>query len=366
MAKLSLRGVHKFYGKVHAVRGVDLDIPDKELTVLVGPSGCGKSTLLRMIAGLEEINEGSIAIDDAVVNDVRPKDRDVAMVFQNYALYPHMSVFENIAFGLRMRKTPNAEVRERVSRAAEMLGIPELMERLPRQLSGGQRQRVAMGRALVRDAKLYLFDEPLSNLDAQLRDEMRTEIKRLHQDLQSTMVYVTHDQVEAMTLADRIVLLRDGIIEQQGSPLELYEKPANKFVAGFLGSPAMNFIPASVEANGDAPCFRLAGDVRLALPPARAGDLAASAARDVLLGIRPEHMHREREGAAQVGFEPLPVRIEIVEPMGANTLINFHIGETSVLARLDAYANEQPGTELTLLVDMNRAVVVDPEDERVI
>ena len=319
-----------------------------------------------MIAGLEEINDGSVAIDDKEVNDVRPKDRDVAMVFQNYALYPHMSVFENIAFGLRMRKTPNAEVRERVSRAAEMLGIPELMERMPRQLSGGQRQRVAMGRALVRNAKLYLFDEPLSNLDAQLRDEMRTEIKRLHQDLQSTMIYVTHDQVEAMTLADRIILLRDGVIEQQGSPLELYERPVNKFVAGFLGSPAMNFIPATIEANGDAPCFRLAGDLRLALPAARAGDFNARAARQVLLGIRPEHMHRQREGAPQAGFEALPVGIEIVEPMGANTLINFHIGETSVLARLDAYADEQPGEELTLLIDMNRAVVVDPDSEAVI
>lgn len=366
MANLSLRGVHKYYGKVHAVRGVDLDIPDKELTVLVGPSGCGKSTLLRMIAGLEEISAGSIAINDKVVNDVRPKDRDVAMVFQNYALYPHMSVFENIAFGLRMRKTPNAEVRERVSQAAEMLGIPELLERMPRQLSGGQRQRVAMGRALVRDAELYLFDEPLSNLDAQLRDEMRTEIKRLHQDLQSTLVYVTHDQVEAMTLADRIVLLRDGVIEQQGSPLELYEKPVNKFVAGFLGSPAMNFIPATLEAGGETPCFRLAGDVRLALPPARASGLNASAVGQVLLGIRPEHMHRQRDGADQPGFEPLKISIEIVEPMGANTLINFHIGKTSVLARLDAYANEQPGEELTLLVDMNRAVVVDPENESVI
>ncbi len=366
MANLSLRGVHKFYGKVHAVRGVDLDIPDKELTVFVGPSGCGKSTLLRMIAGLEEINDGSIAIDDVVVNDVRPKDRDVAMVFQNYALYPHMSVFENIAFGLRMRKTPNNEIQERVLRAADMLGIPELLERMPRQLSGGQRQRVAMGRALVRDAKLYLFDEPLSNLDAQLRDEMRTEIKRLHQDLQSTMIYVTHDQVEAMTLADRIVLLRDGVIEQQGPPLELYERPVNKFVAGFIGSPAMNFIPATVEMDGEVPCFRLAQDVRLPLTPARAGEFKSSAGRKLLLGIRPEHMHRQRESGQQAGFEPLPVRIEIVEPMGANTLINFHVGETSVLARLDAYANEQPGKEFTLLIDMNRTVVVDPESERVI
>ena len=366
MAELSLRGVHKFYGKVHAVCGIDLEIPDKELTVLVGPSGCGKSTLLRMIAGLEEINDGSIAIDGNVVNDVRPKDRDVAMVFQNYALYPHMSVFENIAFGLRMRKTPNAEVGERVKRAAEMLGIQDLLERMPRQLSGGQRQRVAMGRAMVRDAKLYLFDEPLSNLDAQLRDEMRTEIKRLHQDLQSTMIYVTHDQVEAMTLADRIVLLRDGIIEQQGAPLELYERPVNKFVAGFIGSPAMNFIPATIETDGGAPAVRLADGVCLHLPTARADEFSGDVGRNVLLGIRPEHIHRQREGGGQPGFEALPIRVEIVEPMGANTLINFHIGGTSILARLDAYANEQPGAELTLLVDMNRAVVIDPESEKII
>ena len=266
MAGVRLRGVHKRFGKVHAVRGVDIEIPDRAFTVLVGPSGCGKSTLLRMIAGLEEVTEGTVEIEGAVVNDVRPKDRDVAMVFQNYALYPHMSVFENVAFGLRMRNAPNSEIRPRVERAADMLGIADLLERQPRQLSGGQRQRVAMGRALVRDAKLYLFDEPLSNLDAQLRDEMRTEIKRLHQDMQRTMIYVTHDQVEAMTLADRIVLLRDGQIEQEGPPLELYERPATRFVAGFIGSPAMNFTRARVEAGdggasvtGRRQCLRPAG-----------------------------------------------------------------------------------------------------------
>ena len=277
MAGVRLRGVHKLYGKVHAVRGVDIEIPDRAFTVLVGPSGCGKSTLLRMIAGLEVVTEGTVEIDGAVVNDVRPKDRDVAMVFQNYALYPHMSVFENVAFGLRMRGTANAEVRPRVERAATMLGIADLLERQPRQLSGGQRQRVAMGRALVRDAKLYLFDEPLSNLDAQLRDEMRTEIKRLHQDMQRTMIYVTHDQVEAMTLADRIVLLRDGQIEQEGPPLELYERPATRFVAGFIGSPAMNFATALIEATDGVAAVR-AGDHAFALPPERAARYAATAA----------------------------------------------------------------------------------------
>ena len=325
MAGVTLNCVHKTYGKYHAVRGIDLEIPDREFTVLVGPSGCGKSTMLRMIAGLEEISAGTIMIDGEIVNDVRPKDRDVAMVFQNYALYPHMTVFENVAFGLRMRKTPDGEIKRRVNEAAELLGIAELLDRQPRQLSGGQRQRVAMGRALVRDAKIYLFDEPLSNLDAQLRDEMRTEIKRLHQEMQRTMIYVTHDQVEAMTLADRIVLLREGTIEQQGKPLELYERPVSRFVAGFIGSPAMNFVLVQIEASDGAAVVRL-----------------------------PD------------GFSRLHTTVEIVEPMGANTLINFRLGEASILVRLDGYSAEQPGDRLDLLVDMNRAVLIEPESERVI
>ncbi len=365
MAGVRLRSVHKRFGKVHAVRGVDIEIPDRAFTVLVGPSGCGKSTLLRMIAGLEEVTEGTVEIDGAVVNDVRPKDRDVAMVFQNYALYPHMSVFENVAFGLRMRGTAGAEVRPRVEKAAAMLGIADLLERQPRQLSGGQRQRVAMGRALVRDAKLYLFDEPLSNLDAQLRDEMRTEIKRLHQDMQRTMIYVTHDQVEAMTLADRIVLLREGQIEQEGPPLELYERPATRFVAGFIGSPAMNFAPAEIEAADGAVRVR-AGETVLALPPGRAERLGGEGGRAVLLGIRPEHMYRAEGEAPRPDCARLDTTVEIVEPMGANTLVNFHLGETSMLVRLDGSAAERPGDSLPLDVDMSRAVLVDPESERVI
>ena len=365
MAGVRLRGVHKRFGKVHAVRGVDIEIPDRAFTVLVGPSGCGKSTLLRMIAGLEEVTEGTVEIDGEMVNDVRPKDRDVAMVFQNYALYPHMSVFENVAFGLRMRGTANAEVGPRVERAANMLGIADLLDRQPRQLSGGQRQRVAMGRALVRDAKLYLFDEPLSNLDAQLRDEMRTEIKRLHQEMQRTMIYVTHDQVEAMTLADRIVLLREGEIEQEGPPLELYERPATRFVAGFIGSPAMNFTPARIEAADGALVVR-AGEHAFALPPARAERHAGDGGREVLLGIRPEHMYRAEGEAPRPDCARLLTSVEIVEPMGANTLVNFHLGETSMLVRLDGSAAEQPGDALPLDVDMSRAVLVDPESERVI
>ena len=276
-----------------------------------------------------------------------------------------MSVFENVAFGLRMRGTAHAEVRPRVERAATMLGIADLLERQPRQLSGGQRQRVAMGRALVRDAKLYLFDEPLSNLDAQLRDEMRTEIKRLHQDMQRTMIYVTHDQVEAMTLADRIVLLRDGQIEQEGPPLELYERPATRFVAGFIGSPAMNFATALIEAADGAAAVR-AGDHAFALPPERAARYAGDGGRDVLLGIRPEHMYRAEGETPRPDCARLATTVEIVEPMGANTLVNFHLGKTSMLVRLDGSAAEQPGDSLALDLDMNRAVLVDPESERVI
>src|ERR1700674_5342486 len=249
MAHLKITGLHKFYGSVHAVRGIDLEIPEGEFTVLVGPSGCGKSTLLRAIAGLEEVDRGTIEIAGRVVNDMRPRERNIAMVFQNYSLYPYLSVFENIAFGLRARKAPQSEIEERGKRPAKMLGIANLLGRKPRELSGGQRQRVAIGRAIVRNARLFLFDEPLSNLDAQLRDEMRSEIKRLHQELGKTMIYVTHDQIEAMTMADRIVLLRDGLIEQAGAPLDLYERPATRYVAGFLGSPAMNFVPAQLVAG---------------------------------------------------------------------------------------------------------------------
>src|SRR3954447_12614628 len=246
MAEGKISGLHKRYGGFNAVRGIDLDIPDGEFTVLVGPSGCGKSTLLRTIAGLEDISAGEIAIGGEGVNDIRPRDRDVAMVFQDYALYPHMTAGRNIGFGLKARKFPPAEIEARVKQAAEMLGITLLLDRYPRQLSGGQRQRVAIGRAIVRNPQLFLFDEPLSNLDAQLRDEMRGEIKRLHQEISTTMIYVTHDQIEAMTLADRIVLMRDGVIEQQGAPLDLFERPATRFVAGFLGSPQMSFLPGKL------------------------------------------------------------------------------------------------------------------------
>jgi multiple sugar transport system ATP-binding protein len=362
MARLKITGLHKFYGQTHAVRGVDLDIPEGEFSVLVGPSGCGKSTLLRSIAGLEPIDRGTIAIDGEVVNDMRPRDRDVAMVFQNYALYPYMNVFENIAFGLRARKFPRAEIDERVRRAADMLDIAGLLERLPRQLSGGQRQRVAIGRAIVRNARLFLFDEPLSNLDAKLRDEMRSEIKRLHQDLGKTMIYVTHDQVEAMTLADRIVLLKDGQIEQEGAPLALFERPRTRFVAGFLGSPSMNFLPATLEGSDGLPAVRC-GEALLPIPPSRAG--LAARTGPVLFGVRPEHISRAH-GPARAGLAPIDVTIDLIQPTGSRTYATFLLAGTEVVAELQAHDVERPGERLQLHLDMNRAVLIDPETELVL
>ncbi len=367
MSDLKLRGVHKHYNDVHAVRGVDLDIPEGAFAVLVGPSGCGKSTLLRMVAGLEEVDEGEIAIGGTVVNRLRPKDRNIAMVFQNYALYPYLSVFDNIAFGLRARKMPEAEVGERVRRAAEMLDIAELMQRYPRQLSGGQRQRVAIGRAVVRDAGLFLFDEPLSNLDAQLRDEMRIELKRLHQEIGKTTVYVTHDQIEAMTLADRIVLLRNGHIEQEGRPLDLFERPRTRFVAGFLGSPQMNFVPATAAMADGALTVGFDAATTLAFPPARTAEMEMPAHRNVIVGIRPEHITPARDGAAaRPGLAPLEVVIDLVQPTGSRVYTQFRLGETEVTAELEAHDVERPGTPIRLMVDMNRAILIDPETDLVL
>src|SRR5258707_14215840 len=291
MAQVSLRKVVKYYDDVEAVGGMDLDIADKEFVVLVGPSGCGKSTTLRMIAGLEDITDGEIAVDGEVVNDVPPKDRDMAMVFQNYALYPHMTVYQNMSFGLRLKKYPKAEIDKRVQEAARILDIQDLLERKPRQLSGGQRQRVAMGRAIVRNPKVFLFDEPLSNLDAKLRVQMRIEIKKVHQKVRTTTVYVTHDQVEAMTLADRVVVMNHGRIEQIGTPNDLYHHPATRFVAGFIGSPAMNFIPCRLEDVGGKSHIRLTDRIAFPLPLARAVRYQNVARNEkLLLGIRPEHI----------------------------------------------------------------------------
>src|SRR5215467_10926414 len=290
MADVALRNVVKRFDDVDAVRDISLDIPDNEFVVLVGPSGCGKSTTLRMIAGLEEATAGEILIGGEVVNDVPPKDRDIAMVFQNYALYPHMTVFENMSFGLRLRRTPKGEIRARVEQAAKILDITNLLDRRPRQLSGGQRQRVAMGRAIVRNPKVFLFDEPLSNLDAKLRVQMRTEIKRVHQKVKTTTVYVTHDQVEAMTLADRVVVMNNGRIEQVGAPQELYHNPKTRFVAGFIGSPAMNFMPCRLEQNGVGLKVRVSDTISLPVPESRAPRYRTFVGRDLLLGLRPEHL----------------------------------------------------------------------------
>jgi len=304
LAPVTIRDVRKSFGLVEILHGVSVPIADGEFVILVGPSGCGKSTLLRMIAGLEQISRGEILIGDRVVNDVPPKERDIAMVFQNYALYPHMTVGDNMGFALKLKRAPSYEINARVNRAAAILGLTPLLSRYPRQLSGGQRQRVAMGRAIVRDPQVFLFDEPLSNLDAKLRVQMRTEIKELHQRLKTTTIYVTHDQIEAMTMADKIVVMHDGIVEQMGAPLDLYDRPANLFVAGFIGSPAMNMLQGAISTNGVA-SFQGSGGLSVGLAAAP----AASDGRPVTLGIRPEHLI-----LADHGF---PVEVAVVEPTGA-------------------------------------------------
>ena len=365
MANVRISGLQKYYGTVHALKGIDLSIGDGEFAVFVGPSGCGKSTLLRTIAGLEDVDGGEIAIGGKVVNDMRPRDRNIAMVFQNYALYPYLTVFDNIAFGLRARKFNETEISKRVDDAASMLGITPLLERFPRQLSGGQRQRVAIGRAIVRQAQLFLFDEPLSNLDAKLRDEMRGEIKRLHNNLGTTMIYVTHDQVEAMTLADRIVLLRDGRIEQQGSPLELFEKPMTGFVAGFLGSPTINLIPAELRKSGKTLAVVLPTGEALVLPGDRMPVLAAHG-KKILLGIRPQHFTRAGRGALAVGHVRVKAVADLIQPTGTRTYVTSRLGNVAVTAELGAHDVHEQGAKLDYALDMNRCVLIDPETDQVI
>jgi ABC-type sugar transport system ATPase subunit len=321
MAEVSLNNVVKAYGATQVIHGIDLAIRSGEFVVFVGPSGCGKSTLLRMIAGLEEITGGEISIGGTVVNDLPPRSRDIAMVFQDYALYPHKTVFENMAFGLRLRKRPEAEIRQRVGDAANVLQITHLLERKPRQLSGGQRQRVAMGRAIVRQPKAFLFDEPLSNLDALLRAEMRVEIKKLHQKLGNTIVYVTHDQVEAMTLADRIVVLQAGNLVQYDTPDGIYNRPAAKFVAGFTGSPPMNFLPARIGDGGRT--IHLPGGVDVPVPARRVAECARHAGREVTFGLRPEHITSAR---GDPGAHVVESRVMLVEPLGSDTLGMIQLG----------------------------------------
>ncbi|MFH5926548.1 ABC transporter ATP-binding protein [Roseomonas xinghualingensis] len=366
MAQVTLRNVVKAYDNgAQAVKGIDLDIADHEFVVLVGPSGCGKSTTLRMIAGLEEITSGEIAIGGRVVNDVPPSERDIAMVFQNYALYPHMSVYENMAFGLSLRKVPKETIRQRVEEAARILHIEPLLERRPRQLSGGQRQRVAMGRAMVRNPKVFLFDEPLSNLDAKLRVQMRTEIKKLHQTVRTTTVYVTHDQVEAMTLADRVVVMNGGRIEQVGAPQELYHNPATRFVAGFIGSPGMNFIPARLEAASAALRLHLPGDIVLPVPAERTARYSAWAGKEVLLGIRPEHLTEQRN-LDRPNVATLSATPEVTEPMGMETLVHFRMADAPICARVDPAAPAAPGVPLPMAADLNHMHLLDPASGRIL
>ncbi len=354
MAKVQLQGVRKVYdnGQV-AVKDASFEVADGELMVLVGPSGCGKSTLLRMVAGLEEISGGTLTIGDRVVNDVAPKDRDIAMVFQSYALYPHMTVAENLAFGLKLRGHDKATIDKRIAEAAQTLGLTEMMDKLPKAMSGGQRQRVALGRALVREPAVFLLDEPLSNLDAKLRVQMRIEIKKVHQKVRTTTVYVTHDQVEAMTLADRVVVMNHGRIEQIGTPNELYHKPATRFVASFIGSPAMNFVPCRLEDVGGKLNVRLTDRLAFALPPARAARYQALSRTDrLLLGIRPEHIMEARPHA-EPGVEPFDAVLDVTEPMGMETLVYFTLEGGQICGRVSPNAGAQDGSPLRLAVDLN-------------
>jgi multiple sugar transport system ATP-binding protein len=365
MARIILKELEKIYGDKPAVRSIDLDIAHNEFVVLVGPSGCGKSTTLRMIAGLEEITSGEIIIGERRINDVPPKDRDIAMVFQNYALYPHMTVFDNMSFGLKLRRTPKNEIEQRVRNAAEILNISELLDRQPKQLSGGQRQRVAMGRAIVRDPQVFLFDEPLSNLDAKLRVQMRTEIKKIHRRVRTTVVYVTHDQVEAMTLADRIVVMNDGIIEQVGTPQQMYDEPATFFVAGFIGSPAMNFVPCRLESNGSSVGVRIGDDLILPVPTAYQDRYRPFVGRDMIFGIRPEHL-TERKVHTDENQLDLEAEVHVLEPMGMDTMVIFELGGTEINARSAPKAVSAVGETMAFTINMNNMHIFDPAAEKVV
>jgi multiple sugar transport system ATP-binding protein len=345
MAGVDIRNVQKAYGALRVIHGVDIEVNDGEFVVLVGPSGCGKSTLLRMIAGLENITDGEISIGSRVVNNAPPKERDIAMVFQNYALYPHMTVADNMGFSLKLKRVPKSEINQKVERAAGILDLTKLLDRYPRQLSGGQRQRVAMGRAIVRDPQVFLFDEPLSNLDAKLRVSMRGEIKALHQRLKTTTVYVTHDQIEAMTMADKIVVMHDGIVEQIGTPLDLYDRPANQFVAGFIGSPSMNFLKGKVEADG----FRTPDGVLLPLqsaPPAAVGQSA-------IYGIRPEHFILSDQGA--------PITVQVVEPTGSEMQIVGQLGSQKVICIFRERIRTNPGDTIHVMPDAALAHIFEEQ-----
>lgn len=365
MASVTLEHVYKRFGDLVAVKDQSLEIKDKEFVVLVGPSGCGKSTTLRMIAGLEEISEGDIKIGDNIVNDVAPKDRDIAMVFQNYALYPHMNVYDNMAFGLKLRKFPKDEIERRVQEAADILGIEQLLERKPKQLSGGQRQRVALGRAIVREPQVFLMDEPLSNLDAKLRVQMRTELSKLHDELQTTMIYVTHDQTEAMTMGDRIVVLKDGVIQQVDDPLSLYNHPNNMFVGGFIGSPAMNFMDAKIEKDGDTYYVDGDGTFRIRIPEDKEKYIKDYVDKEVVFGCRPEDIvdtdiNHDFEVEEDNSFE---ADVDVVEPMGSEIYLYLAEAGHSLIARVEAESKAQTGDTISLGVDLRKIHIFDAETE---
>ena len=363
MAQVVLKDINKLYGSVHAVKDVNLRIDDREFVVLVGPSGCGKTTTLRMIAGLEAISSGDVSIDGQVVNDLAPMDRDIAMVFQNYALYPHMSVYDNMAFGLKMRKFDRREIATRVKEAADILGIGELLKRKPRQLSGGQRQRVALGRAIVRHPRVFLFDEPLSNLDAKLRVQMRVELRKLHQRLGTTAVYVTHDQVEAMTLGDRVVVMKDGIVQQIGEPLELYNRPVNKFVAGFIGSPAMNFATVTM-ADGNGRLTAKNGGLEIEVPAPHADRLRAHTGHRLTIGIRPEDLRVA--GDADPAGLTFSAKVEVVEQLGSEVLLDLRVGNDAMVAAVDPVVRVKTQDTLRLAVNPGRLHFFDAESEKAV
>lgn len=381
MAGVALKNLTKSFNKITAVNSINLDIKDKEFMVLVGPSGCGKTTALRMIAGLEEATSGEIHIGERIVNDVSPKDRDIAMVFQNYALYPHMSVYDNMSFGLRLKRTPTGniwpmnskktftreEIDRRVNEAADMLGIKTLLERKPKELSGGQRQRVALGRAIVREPKVFLMDEPLSNLDAKLRVQTRAELIKLHRRLGITTVYVTHDQIEAMTMGDRIAVMCNGVIQQVDKPLELYNHPANLFVAGFIGSPAMNFVPATIVAEAEK-CFVNCGGFKLALPAGLAAKAMPHAGKTVTFGIRPEDLYDRQvpclvEATADNTIE---VDVDVIEPLGNDVEMYLTIGDVQFIAMIDSGSQAKMGEKMSVLIDMSKSHLFDKDTEQAI
>jgi multiple sugar transport system ATP-binding protein len=363
MAKVTLKNVSKvFPGGVQAVNNVELDIEDKEFLVLVGPSGCGKSTTLRMVAGLEEITEGEVYIGDTIVNDVPPKNRDIAMVFQNYALYPHMSVYNNMAFGLKLRKFVRAEIDRRVNEASSMLGIRDLLQRKPKELSGGQRQRVAVGRAIVRKPKVFLFDEPLSNLDAKLRVQMRAELSKLHTRLQSTMIYVTHDQTEAMTMGDRIVVMKDGFIHQVAKPLHLYENPSNRFVAGFIGSPPMNFVDGKL-AKKDGRVYFQGGRFEVGVVDDIVEKLNDYIGQEIIFGIRPEDIYDRLFVGQSSPDNTVKATVEVVEPMGSEVFLYLSTGPNTLTARVDVHTQASVGQELEFVFDMAKSHFFDKDSE---